>query len=130
MPPMTRRTLPSLAAAALALLVLAGAPRAQASVGDLDPTFDGDGRVVFRHVNPIDGAYAVVVQPDGKAAVGGGFDSTAFATASPSPGSSSTKASMPPSARAAWSRRASPCRRVRWVRSTFSCSPTAGSSSG
>jgi uncharacterized delta-60 repeat protein len=47
------------------LLVLGAAP-AHAAQGDLDPTFDSDGRVVTDFFESFDQASAVVVQPDGK----------------------------------------------------------------
>lgn len=39
--------------------------------GTLDTTFSGDGRIVENVISTIDRAYAVAIQPDGKALVGG-----------------------------------------------------------
>jgi uncharacterized delta-60 repeat protein len=52
-------------AAITILLFLLFSPSAQAEGGDLDATFDGDGRVTT-HLGALDEATAVAVQPDGK----------------------------------------------------------------
>jgi uncharacterized delta-60 repeat protein len=69
-----RRTVLLLASVALAVL-LAGGGALAASPEDLDPSFDGDGRVVTDFSSPenpgAEGAYDVVVQPDGKIVAGG-----------------------------------------------------------
>jgi uncharacterized delta-60 repeat protein len=53
-------------------VVLFGAGVAQAGAGDLDPTFDGDGRVTS-DVTSADRIRAIVVQPDGRILIGGFF---------------------------------------------------------
>ncbi|MGH8994334.1 MAG: delta-60 repeat domain-containing protein [Acidimicrobiia bacterium] len=60
----------ALAAALVPAFLLAVTPPALAAPGDLDPTFDGDGRAVI-DVGPRSGAVAVLVQPDGKIVTGG-----------------------------------------------------------
>lgn len=60
-------------AGALALLTATAAPAAPAATapGDLDPTFDGDGRVTKDFGGNFDGATGVAVQEDGKIVVVG-----------------------------------------------------------
>jgi uncharacterized delta-60 repeat protein len=53
---------------------LVGGAAALAAPGDLDPTFDSDGKVTTDFGDTNEGATAVAVQPDGKIiAVGSGF---------------------------------------------------------
>jgi uncharacterized delta-60 repeat protein len=63
---------------ALLLVVSAGAS-GEASPGDLDPTFDGDGKVTT-HVRGDDGARGLAVQPDGKIVAAGYAMCTVCAT--------------------------------------------------
>jgi uncharacterized delta-60 repeat protein len=64
-----------LVASLMAALLLASGWALAASPEDLDPGFDGDGRVVTDFSSPEDpgaeGAYDVIVQPDGKIVAGG-----------------------------------------------------------
>lgn len=50
----------------LILLLISSTHSVLASPGDLDPTFDGDGRVTTDFASTYDDAYDVTVQPDGK----------------------------------------------------------------
>ena len=53
-----------------AILLAAPAGLAHADAGDLDPSFDGDGKRTLDH-GGVDGAQAVMAQPDGKILVVG-----------------------------------------------------------
>jgi uncharacterized delta-60 repeat protein len=60
---------------ALALVIWTAAP-ATAAPGDLDPTFDGDGRVTTDFANNTDDAFAVALQANGKIVAAGRSDVT------------------------------------------------------
>ena len=62
---------PILALVGVVLLVLAMANPAAAPPGDLDTTFDGDGKVITSFVGGIDRARAVAIQGDGKIVAAG-----------------------------------------------------------
>ena len=65
-----------LAALALAALTLSSGDALGAVAGDLDPSFDGDGK----HVLPLTGVtYAALVQPDGKIVLAGSDENDDFA---------------------------------------------------
>lgn len=61
-------------AAAFVLLVLGWAPGAQAASGDLDPSFDQDGKAITNFDRGNEEARAVVVQRDGKVVAAGTAD--------------------------------------------------------
>jgi hypothetical protein len=54
----------------LGLALLAPVPLAHAGAGDLDPTFDGDGKAILAY-GGLDYATEVLVQPDGRILVAG-----------------------------------------------------------
>jgi uncharacterized delta-60 repeat protein len=60
---------------ALALVIWTASP-ATAAPGDLDPTFDGDGRVTTDFANNTDDAFAVAIQANGKIVAAGRSDVT------------------------------------------------------
>ena len=64
------------AVAAIAMVVALGftSPAQAANAGDLDTSFDGDGRVVFDVFGGVDdSAQAVAIQPDGKIVLAGSW---------------------------------------------------------
>ena len=65
----------ALFALVLTLLIAAGAHPVAAAAGDLDTTFDSDGKVLT-DVGGNDGAYSVAIQSDGKIVVAGWADDT------------------------------------------------------
>ena len=69
------RTLTILLAVMLAL-AFGYAARAYAVPGDLDPSFDGDGKLTTDFSNNFDGAFDIAVQEDGKIVTAGAADSS------------------------------------------------------